>query len=313
MEDYRLITMKECEEVELQKCMDTIKEKNILLYKSIMRCLKKEDFKGMRDDVLHCLADNADRFENDKNMEISFQIADLLQDQRIKPEYFEWLISYWNTTTLTPSAVIVLFMMALDKKLRLEEIQFCFESEDEMSIFERIEGYSNEDKEQNESNAITVVNTEKGNVQNPENEQQIRNRNGIVSVFSDLLTVMSSSKQFDGNDTVLFQKKFTELMTCLQNNINEVNAFAGEIIHEWEKDKDEVRRLRAIYNIQQSALSRQQQNLYDAEDEISRLQAAVRDAEKMEQHYETISQKVEEIQKLTNTANSIVDWKVCMK
>ena len=118
---------------------------------------------------------------------------------------------------------------------------------------------------------------------------------------------MSSSKQFDGNDTVLFQKKFTELMTCLQNNINEVNAFAGEIIHEWEKDKEEVRRLRAIYNIQQSALSRQQQNLYEAEDEISRLQAAVRDAEKMEQHYETISQKVEEIQKLTNTANSIVD------
>ena len=197
-------------------------------------------------------------------------------------------------------------MMALDKKLRLEEIQSCFESEDEMSIFERIEGYSNEDKEQNESNAITVVNTEKGNVQNPENEQQIRNRNGVVSVFSDLLTVMSS-KQFDGNDMVLFQKKFTELMTCLQNNINEVNAFAGEIIHEWEKDKEEVRRLRAIYNIQQSALSRQQQNLYDAEDEISRLQAAVRDAEKMEQHYETISQKVEEIQKLTNTANSIVD------
>lgn len=63
MEDYRLITMKDCEEVELQKCMDTIKEKNVLLYKSIMRCLKKEDFKGMRDDVLHCLADNADRFE----------------------------------------------------------------------------------------------------------------------------------------------------------------------------------------------------------------------------------------------------------
>ena len=31
MEDYRLITMKECEEVEVQKCMDTIKEKNILV------------------------------------------------------------------------------------------------------------------------------------------------------------------------------------------------------------------------------------------------------------------------------------------
>lgn len=27
MEDYRLITMKDCEEVELKKCMDTIKEK----------------------------------------------------------------------------------------------------------------------------------------------------------------------------------------------------------------------------------------------------------------------------------------------
>lgn len=303
MEDYRLIVMKDLEDAELQRQMDTIKEKNTLLYKNIMRCLKKEDFKGLRDDVLQCLAENADKFQDEKNVETVFQIDDLIKDQRIKPEDYEWLIAYWNSSTLATSVVIVLFMMAVDKKMSLEEIKPCFESDDEMAIFERIESYVCD--EQPESGVTAVANMENGTIQVREESRQNKDENGIVSVFSDLLTVMSSGKQQDNNDTVLYQKKFTELMTCLQNNVNEVNVFVGEIIHEWEKDKEEVRRLRAIYNIQQSALARQQQNLYEAEEEISRLQAAVRDAEKMELHYETISQKVEEIQKLTTAASLI--------
>lgn len=305
METYRLITMKDFEDAESQKWMDTIKEKNFVLYNNIIRCMKKADFKGMRDDVLQCMADHADVFHDDdkKNIEVSLQLADLIEDQRIEPDELEWLIGYWSQSALAVSNVIVLFMMALDKRMSLSDMKLCFDSENEMEIYEHIEKYAgNEHMDSME----TTANSENAVVR-VSGTQQIDSENTIVSVFSDLLTVMSSGKQMDDHDTVLFQKKFTELMTCLQNNVNDINVFVGEIIHEWEKDQEEVRRLKAIYNIQQSALARLQQKLYEAESEISRLQVAVHEAEKMELHYETINQKVEEIQKLTTTAVSLND------
>lgn len=305
MEEYRLITMNDLEDAELLQWIDTIKEKNLILYNNVMRCMQKADFKGMRDDVLQCLADYADVFHDDdnKNIEVSLQLADLIEDQRIEPDELEWLFNYWNQSALPVSNVIVLFMMAVDKRMSLSEMKMCFDSENEMEIYEHIEKYvGNEHVDSVETSA----NSSNGVVRVTEGTQQIDSENTIVSVFSDLLTVMSSGKQMDDHDTVLFQKKFTELMTCLQNNVNDINVFVSEIIHEWEKDQEEVRRLKAIYNIQQSALARLQQKLYEAENEISRLQIAVHEAEKMELHYETINQKVGEIQKLT-TAVSLND------
>ena len=69
-EKYKVITTKDfLNDEALQKCMDTIKEKNEILYKSLYGRLRKGDFPGMRDDVLYGITEYADHISDDKNIE----------------------------------------------------------------------------------------------------------------------------------------------------------------------------------------------------------------------------------------------------
>lgn len=300
-EKYKVITTDDfLNDEALQKCMDTIKEKNEILYKSLYGRLRKGDFPGMRDDVLYGITEYADHINDDKNIEASFYIADIVHDIRISPDGYEWFIDSVNHSSLGVSNLAALFTLALDKGISISEIKEIFSCDDEISIMGSIESHKSEDV----SEKAVPAESDAGNKPLAESKtNEYGGGNSIVSVFGDLLTVMTCGKNDNENTIYPIQNKYNEILSGLQNGLNDAGILFGEIIHEWEADKEEILRLKAIYNMQQRMLAGLQQRLHESEEEIFRLQAVVRDAEKMEIHYESINKKVQEIQELAAVAN----------
>lgn len=294
----RIIFMRDFDDPEsqdIQNYLDTIRDKNEQLYKRLLRILKRSDFTGMRKDVLQCLADNADSIAEDS--QFVFHLLSLIDDRRITPDYYIWLIEYCKNTTIDISDIMASLSVAIDNGMPLHDIQECFENDDFLIVFERIEKYSvsgmpedDRDVDVNESDIKEVSLP----LQKDNNED-----NSLVSVFGDLLTIMTMGKRSEESEIASVRERFDEIVSALRQNVNNASSFFGGIIHEWDMDKEEILRLKAIYNIQQRALSKQHQKIYEAEQEISRLRVALQEAEKRELQYETINKKVREIQTLT--------------
>ena len=205
-----------------------------------------------------------------------------------------------NHSSLGVSNLAALFTMALDKGVSISEIKGIFSCDDEIAIMGSIESYKSGDVSEKAMPAESDANN-KSLTESKTNEHG--GGNSIVSIFGDLLTVMTCGKKDDENTIYPIQNKYNEILSGLQSGLNDAGILFGEIIHEWEVDKEEILRLKAIYNMQQRMLASLQQRLHESEEEIFRLQAVVRDAEKMEIHYESINKKVQEIQELAVVAN----------
>lgn len=289
--NYRMVFMKDFEDAGLQECLSTIREKNDLLYKKLLHALKQRNFLGIREDVLRCFADNADSIKQDN--QFVFHLISLTADERIVPDYYSWLIEYCKNTFFEISDIITSFTVAIDKGMPLEDLQKCFEHSDFLTVFEHIEQYGFLQTQSDGLNAVTEEVVSLPLVKDSNEDT------GLVSVFGDLFTVMAIDKRGEEDRAVHIQKRFYEALSALRKNVDDINSFFGDIIHEGDTDKEVILRLKAIYNIQQRVLSSQHQKLCKADKEICRLEAALRDAEKREFYYEAINNKVRDIQTLT--------------
>ena len=289
--NYRIVFMKDFEDAGLQKCLNIISEKNSLFYKKLLHTLKQRNFPGIREDVLRCFSDNADSIKQDS--QFLFHLLSLTADERITPDYYSWLIEYCKNTFFEISDIMTSFTVAIDKGMPLKDLQECFEHSDFLTVFECIEQYGNSQVQPGGMKAVTEVEEMVLPSTKDDNEDM-----GMVSVFEDLLTVMAIDKR--GEDrAVHIQKRFDEALSTLRRDVDDISSFFGDIIHEWDIDKETILRLKAIYNIQQRVLSGQHQKLCEADKEIHRLKSALRDAEKREFYYEAINSKVRDIQTLT--------------
>lgn len=295
--NYRMVFMKDFEDAGLQKYLNIIGEKNSLLYKKMLHTLKQRNFSGIREDVLRCFADNADSIKQDS--QFLFHLLSLTADERITPDYYSWLIEYCKNTFFEISDIMTSFTVAIDKGMPLEDLQKCFEHSDFLTVFERIEQYGNSKVQSDGLETVTEVEEIALPLAKDNNEDM-----GVVSVFGDLLAVMAIDKRGEEDRVVHIQKRFDETLSALRRAVDDINSFFGDIIHGWDTDKEAILRLKAIYNIQQRVLSSQHQKLSEADKEICRLNAALRDAEKREFYYEAINKKVRDIQTLTDSTVS---------
>lgn len=302
---FTVIGMKDLEDMdsrELRNYLVMIGDKNEQLYKKLLHVLKQDDFQGMREDVLKCFADNAGNIRQDN--EFVFYLLSLIEDLRITPDYYVWLIEYCNNTDIDISDVMISFTVAIEKNMPLEAIKECFDSDDFLLIFESIEQYreaeSQEDKQNTDrDDAEEMILTE-------ESGKSIED-NGMVSVFGDLLTIMTMGKSREEGVILSAQDRFEGIVSALRQSVDDVSSFFAKIVHEWDMDKEEILRLKAIYNIQQRVLSNQHQKMYEADREIARLRAALYEAEKRESQYETISKKVLELQTMTASSSLLCE------
>jgi hypothetical protein len=308
MNGIKIIYSKDLEENEVSNMMGLIRSKNDYLCKAISKFLKKENSPGMRMDVLRFLSDNIDDIPQDS--QFAFHLASLVGNSKMDTSYFAFIIDYFNhAPAIDINDFMIILVDSVEKNIPLNDIQqyFLQGGSDVTSIFEKVDHYSLSDSNLDEDTGETATRSEvfdvdASTIEPSETEQ--KKEDTMVSVFGDLLTVMTAGKANEEDTITPIQNKFNEFVLRFQSDVNDLAAFFSQVVHEWETDKEEITRLKALYNIQQRMLASQQQKLYVKRDENNRLRQQVNDAEKLKIHRDTINQKAKELERLTQESAS---------
>lgn len=299
MENIRVIYSKDLIDAEIKSFMERINSNNDYLYKHLSKWLNKENSPGIRYDVLKYVSENIESIPKDN--QFAFYLADLFGNTQMGPDYYSWISDYYSDEhpAIDIQDFMIILIDAVEKNIPLSDIKIFFAEgkDDFMAVYQKVDHYTNpvsieSDVETIDSNHSIISSTTE--TLKPDQKRD----DNMVSVFGDLLTVMTAGKKEEENSILPIQQTFTKMIAQLQLDVNEITGFSTHVIHEWETDKEKIIRLEALYNIQQRMLMSQQQKLYEARSEIDRLNKQLQDAEKMKLHNKTINQKAEELQKL---------------
>lgn len=121
---------------------------------------------------------------------------------------------------------------------------------------------------------------------------------GYAEMFNSLITVMSIKKDGD-NSARTVSDNLNKIVAKFQLAASELAAYSSEVVHEVENDKEEIKRLNALLNLQQRVMSSQQNKINEMRGEIVRLNTRIQNAERTEMRREAINQKISELQSLT--------------
>ena len=121
---------------------------------------------------------------------------------------------------------------------------------------------------------------------------------GYAEMFNSLITVMSIKKDGD-NSARTVSDNLNKIVAKFQLAASELAAYSSEVVNEVENDKEEIKRLNALLNLQQRVMSSQQNKINEMRGEIVRLNTRIQNAERTEMRREAINQKISELQSLT--------------
>ena len=216
----------------------------------------------------------------------------------------------------------IVFIEAVEKDIPLSHIKQLISAEDdELSIYEKILNYDGAVHSGTESATESISDnspvcdellvSEASATAASEQVQVSHNESGYAEMFNSLITVMSTKN--DGHDTVhMMDENLKKIIAKFQLALTELSSYSAEMIHVVESDKEEIRRLKALMNIQQKIMVSNQAKINEMRAEIVRLNNRIQDAEKAKMHREAINQKIYELQNLTlseaGTASSIFTY-----
>ena len=80
----------------------------------------------------------------------------------------------------------------------------------------------------------------------------------------------------------------------------------NDVVRDWENDKIEIERLKALYEIERRLLSGQQEKIATLQNEIDVLNTKLRAAEKSEIRRQEIDKKLSELQTLTKQEDGLI-------
>lgn len=305
MGNYNVIYFKDVGNEDYIGSFNIIKEKNEYLYKNIMIYLQKKDSPGIRDDVFDVIIKNIDKILLDS--QFAFQLTFLLGNFRISPDYYSWFIDYYSSSPAVDiNNFIIVLSESVEKGIPLKDLMERFEEcgKDFLGVFEYVDHYDPEEKTDKEE---VDEDSGKGEIVEADNKAQIvpaENRENIASVFGELYSVMSS-KDIEGTSTINVQNKFNGHIAQFQTLVNDITAFSTNLCHEWEKDKEEITKLKTLISLMQKSLIRYQESLYEEREKNNRLMEKIKEAEKLKMHLENQKKKVRELEQLSLESDGI--------
>lgn len=283
-----------------------LEQNNKSLYRFVCSNLQKDASLGVREDVLQYISGVAEQFGTDQRF--LFQIAGFMNNLKITPEHLEWVDSFLKqNTAVDVDDFSVVFIEAVEKDIPLQQIKKLFGSEtDQLLIYQKIVDYEpgtfNETADAESNNDVNILleipKQEDGAEKIDDKECDKQEDSGYAEMFNSLITVMSIKNDGD-NSARTVSDNLNKIVAKFQLAASELAAYSSEVVHEVENDKEEIKRLNALLNLQQRVMSSQQNKINEMRGEIVRLNTRIQNAERTEMRREAINQKISELQSLT--------------
>lgn len=297
----KVISYGDLEEVEISGHINTIKEKNPIMYNAIYNVLQSNGAASIREDVLKYFSMNAEKLPQEQ--EYAFHMAFLLENKRLSPEWYEWINDSFISKGTVPLADIMVALNAIiEKDMALEDAKKLFNENDNdvLLILQTVVDYETNESLGvgdegiiNKSSAVPVVSETSKNALIPESLEGDLQR---TSSLDDILNVMNIKGRGAICSVLDVQDGFNKILAKYQLAFTELSSYSTEVIREWEKDKDEIERFNSLYAIYQKMIGRQQKKINEQENEIARLKSVIQDAEKKALKREAIIKKITELQ-----------------
>ena len=305
-----LISLKDRDNTEIENLFAQLKERNRVLYQFLYNTLRKDPLLGIRKDVLTYVAENAAQFNQDRRY--MFKLAGLMCNIKILPEHIRWVDDFLKSkgNYETVDDFIIVFSQAVEKDIPLAQIKEIFNKEsDQLVLYQKIACYQKPSDEEvndslNESNEIDadktvgIVEEDNASAEDEGKEAFVSPGSDFTDLFHNIVTVMSKK---DGADDEIrsVDENFKQIVAKFQLATSELMAYASEVVHTLEGEKEKNERLNALLSIQQRALSGQQEKINELRIQNAHLRSRIQSAEKSEMRWEAINQKICELQNLT--------------
>lgn len=233
-----------------------------------------------------------------------------MNNLKITPEHLEWVDSFLKkNTAVDVDDFSVVFIEAVEKDIPLQQIKKLFGSEtDQLLIYQKIVDYEPEtfnetadevpESDNDVNSLLEIPNQGDGAEKIDDKECDKQEDSGYAEMFNSLITVMSIKKDGD-NSARTVSDNLNKIVAKFQLAASELAAYSSEVVHEVENDKEEIKRLNALLNLQQRVMSSQQNKINEMRGEIVRLNTRIQNAERTEMRREAINQKISELQSLT--------------
>lgn len=286
-----------------------LEQNNKSLYRFVCNNLQKDASLGVREDVLQYISGVAEQFGTDQRL--LFQIAGFMINLKITPDHLEWVDSFLKkNTAVDVDDFSVVFIEAVEKDIPLQQIKKLFGSEtDQLLIYQKIVDYEPETFNETADEVPGSDNDVNSLLEIPKQEDEAAEKiddkkcdkqedSGYAEMFNSLITVMSIKKDGD-NSARTVSDNLNKIVAKFQLAASELAAYSSEVVHEVENDKEEIKRLNALLNLQQRVMSSQQNKINEMRGEIVRLNTRIQNAERTEMRREAINQKISELQSLT--------------
>lgn len=311
---------------EYQDILKAIKGENATLYYCLMENISKNKTVGIREDVLMMIAQNVGRistFLHDDIGRITY-FALLTNNSGIGAEWYEWMLAQDNwITAMGMDNFFILIGEIQEHNISLESFEKIYSPEDDFAdILGKINVYQDEQIEEhtvadyqeeaqpdseseNLSDNITeneaaevaeAVQSEISTEQNPMSREQ-----EVSNIFGNLLTVMSED---NAKNTISMQNELAQIIANFQTSYNQISTFAYDLIHQWNSDRQEMERLKALFQLQQQVLSSQTMKINELRNLLDQKDNEIKKSVQRELKQEEISKKIMELKSLSEETTS---------
>lgn len=303
----KILSWNDLQDSKATECLKIIREKNESLAVLLEQNLKMEDAAGIRADVLSYLCNSVDDISEDQIF--VFNIVMLTRNEALTPAWYEWFIQYFKSEhAISMDEFMALLSEALEKKIPLEKLKEIFSDckNNLLDIYESINSYKDDEISpvvKNVQSEISVTPDEKSQHMKGEKTEVIEpfheNESDFAKVLSGLIAVVSNDDEEKKDVYLSGRERLMQIASGLYSFGNDITACTGEILRDWQRERDESARLKTLCKLQQKFLSSQQQKIDEMRNEIIRLKGKLQDAEKTEMHHAAINEKINELQMLS--------------
>lgn len=321
MNEIKILYLKDTKEEKVESLLNNIAQENANLYDCIVENLRKENTFGIREDVLQYTSDHIQNFRKDQ--EYAFNISSLMFNVKITPEHLGWINTYFSEINkIKLDDFMIVFSEAVEKDIPLVRIEEFFSEEtDELKVYEKIVSYEEEQPESKPENTessgddetlevaalpedVEITKTEGHKV---EDNSPTKQQEAMTEMFDNLLTAMTYREKGDNESVLAVQDNLNKIIAKFQVAATELATYSTVIIRDWEKDKEEIRRLKVLHEIHQKLMASQQYKINEQRNEIISLKKRISIAEKSEMQRDAIKQKISDLDNLVNSCLSYED------
>ncbi len=305
---------------EYQDILKAIKGENATLYYCLMENISKNTTVGIREDVLMMIAQNVGRISNFLHDDIGrvTYFALLTNNSGIGAEWYEWMLSQDNwITAIGMDNFFILIGEIQEHHISLESFKEIYSSEDDFAdILKKISDYKEEQLKEEQADfqeeMQNASETDAAQKQLEENEtaevaeagqtevcteQNLLSREQEVSnIFGNLLTVMSEDNV---KNNISMQNELSKIIASFQTSFNEISTFAYDLIHQWNSDRQEMERLKALFQLQQQVLSSQTMKINELRNLLNQKDNEIRESVQRDIKHEEINKKIMELKSLS--------------